>query len=47
LALVANVLRQGETLKGFDFTTFRYHLVQGLARIIDWLWQREPGGADG
>jgi hypothetical protein len=23
------------------FNTYRYHLVQGIARITAWLWQRE------
>jgi hypothetical protein len=33
-------------LLGLPFNTYRYHLTQGIERIIDWLWQRELSGAD-
>ena len=26
---------------GLPFSTYRYHLSGGIARVIDWLWRRE------
>jgi hypothetical protein len=31
---------------GLPFSTYRYQLVHGVARLIDWLWQREIYGPD-
>jgi hypothetical protein len=32
---------QAAELLDLPFNTYRYHLVNGLKRIIEWLWQRE------
>ncbi len=31
---------------GLPFSTYRYHLSGGIARVTDWLWQRELHGLD-
>src|SRR6185503_615033 len=31
---------------GLPFSTYRYQLAQGIARLTDWLWQRELYGLD-
>ena len=31
---------------GLPFSTYRYQLAQGIARLVDWLWQRELYGLD-
>jgi hypothetical protein len=33
-------------LLNLPFNTYRYHLSNGIERIIAWLWQRELNGAD-
>lgn len=32
---------QAAELLNLPFSTYRYHLTQGLARLADWLWRRE------
>lgn len=32
-------------LLGLPFSTYRYHLSGGIARVTEWLWQRELHGA--
>jgi hypothetical protein len=36
---------QAAELLGLPFNTYRYQLAQGIARVSEWLWQRELGGA--
>jgi hypothetical protein len=32
---------------GLPFSTYRYHLTGGIARMTEWLWQRELHGPEG
>jgi energy-coupling factor transporter ATP-binding protein EcfA2 len=34
-------------LLDLPFSTYRYHLANGIKRVSDWLWQRELYGIDG
>jgi len=34
-------------LLGLPFSTYRYHLSGGIARVVEWLWQRELDGPEG
>ena len=34
-------------LLGLPFSTYRYHLTTGIARVTAWLWRRELHGAEG
>ena len=31
-------------LLDLPFSTYRYHLTQGVKRLVEWLWQREIHG---
>jgi hypothetical protein len=32
---------------GLPFSTYRYHLTGGIARVTEWLWRRELHGGEG
>ncbi len=34
---------QAAELLGLPFSTYRFHLTRGIARVVAWLWQREVG----
>jgi hypothetical protein len=34
-------------LLGLPFSTYRYHLAGGIARVVAWLWRRELHGPEG
>jgi hypothetical protein len=34
-------------LLGLPFSTYRYHLTTGVARVTEWLWRRELRGPEG
>jgi hypothetical protein len=34
-------------LLDLPFSTYRYHLAGGIARVTEWLWQRELHGSEG
>jgi hypothetical protein len=34
-------------LLGLPFSTYRYHLAAGIARVTEWLWRRELHGLEG
>ena len=38
--------RAAERLR-LPFSTYRYHLGKGLARVTEWLWAKELHGPDG